>query len=111
MAIFGLLESQVEFPFLVLHGLNVVLKTQEWGDPLRLFREYEILFLNKIRKNKSLSYLYARAPCLSIFLYYIKLHIHDFLRDRAASPPLQSRILATFANQQTKPAEHYSIGE
>jgi hypothetical protein len=29
MAIFGLLESQVEFPFLVLHGLDVVLKTQE----------------------------------------------------------------------------------
>ena len=68
MAIFGLLESQVEFPFLVLHGLNVVLKTQELGDTLRLFREYEILFLNKIRKNKSLSYLYDSAPCLSIFL-------------------------------------------
>ena len=29
MAVFDLLESQVEFPFLVLHGLNVVLKTKE----------------------------------------------------------------------------------
>ena len=68
MAIFGLLESQVEFPFLMLHGLNVVLKIQKTGDPLRLFREYEILFLNKIRKNKSFSHLYDSTPYLSIFL-------------------------------------------